>query len=737
MRGSHLLIVVALYCASANAQPWKSALNQRSPVPPVARGDWLLNPESFRARVYRGERADTLVLDNGLVQRTFLLAPNAACISLRQRTTGAELLRAVRPECELTIDGRIQPIGGLVGQPVGNYLLPEWLDQLQPDAAAWTFIGFESHPLPARFEWKRHAEWMASKPAWPPPGIELVLHFAAPARSGMLADCDVFYELYDGLPLVGKRFALHNRGPRPLRLDTFAAETLAFVESESSVDVNPRPPLPPVHVETDFPTVAMQGEVAQRQTVRWLTDPTFTTQVSYKLDTPCVLECRPPLGPARTLKPGDCFESFRTWLLAFDGTDADRRTLSLARMYRTIAPWVAENPLIFHVRSAAPDAVRAGLDQMADAGFELMILTFGSGFDIEKRDPDYRAQLKELADYAHARGLALGGYSLLASRSVSAADDVINPATSQPGGFAIFDNSPCLGSRWADGYFAALTSFFEETGCDVLEHDGSYPGDACASTTHPGHNGYDDSRWNQWERITAFYRWCRGRGIYLNVPDWYYLSGSNKNGMGYRETNWSLPRAQQELIERQNIADGTRYKSPTMGWMFVPLTEYHGGGAAATIEPLREHLDHYERRLQNLLGAGVQACYRGPRLYDAPETRDMLKRWVGWYKQHRAILDSDLLVLRRADGRDWDGWLHVNPATPERALAALYNPLPIPITRTVRLPLYYTGLDTAARVSINGETAKEYTLARDYSIEAEVTLPPQGFAWVVVTAGGP
>ena len=31
-----------------------------------------------------------------------------------------------------------------------------------------------------------------------------------------------------------------------------------------------------------------------------------------------------------------------------------------------------------------------------------------------------------------------------------------------------------------------------------------------------------------------------------------------------------------------------------MGWMMVPLTEYHGGGAAATIEPLHEHLAHYE-----------------------------------------------------------------------------------------------------------------------------------------------
>jgi hypothetical protein len=169
-----------------------------------------------------------------------------------------------------------------------------------------------------------------------------------------------------------------------------------------------------------------------------------------------------------------------------------------------------------------------------------------------------------------------------------------------------------------------------------------------------------------------------------------------------------------------------------MGWMFVPLTEYHGGGAAATIEPLEEHLDHYERRLQNLFGAGVQACFRGPRLFDSLKTRDVVKRWVDWYKSHRAILDSDLVPLRRADGRDWDGWLHVNPSIPERGLAALYNPLREPIERTIRLPLYYTGLGEKASVSVNGEPPRTLPLDRSYGLAVSVKLPARGFAWILV-----
>ena len=88
-------------------------------------------------------------------------------------------------------------------------------------------------------------------------------------------------------------------------------------------------------------------------------------------------------------------------------------------------------------------------------------------------------EIKELVDYAHAKGVELGGYSLLASRSISNEHDAINPETGKPGG-AIFGNSPCLCSEWGIDYFHNITTFISQTGLDLLEHDGSYPGDACA-----------------------------------------------------------------------------------------------------------------------------------------------------------------------------------------------------------------------------------------------------------------
>jgi hypothetical protein len=143
-------------------------------------------------------------------------------------------------------------------------------------------------------------------------------------------------------------------------------------------------------------------------------------------------------------------------------------------------------------------------------------------------------------------------------------------------------------------------------------------------------------------------------------------------------------------------------------------------------------LPAYEAHLVNNLAAGVQACYRGPRLYDSEETKALVKRWVGWFKSHRAILESDVVHLRRADGRDVDGLLHVNPSLPERGLAVLWNPLPEMVEREVTLPLYYTGLSERARVRERDGVAQILPLDREYAVRVPVELPAGGFTWLVI-----
>jgi hypothetical protein len=706
--------------------------------------DWLIEPHAFAARVYRTAADGELVMANGLLARTFRLTPNAATVGLDQLVTGESLLRGVKPEASVQINGQRYDVGGLTGQPDYAFLRAEWLKQLQADPAAFHFTGFEVGKPAARFAWKevRHH---APGTVWPPPGVTLRLDFCGPAqRPAAPADAaggakstpgldrvcvSVHYEMYDGLPCYCKWITVANGTDQPLHVDRFSSELLAAVERTSEVDELSVGRFPPnIHVETDMAFGGMMAAGANRRSCRWLPDPQFDTQVNYLKQTPCLLEIGPDLGPAQEVSPGETFESFRAWVMPFDSWDRERCGLAVRRLYRTVAPWVTENPLMMHVRFADPQTVTTAIDQCADVGFEMVILTFGSGFDLENEQPETLARAQQFAEYAQRQGLEIGSYSLLASRSINVDNDVVMP----PGEHAAFGNSPCLGSPWGCHYFDRLYTFYRQSGFRLLEHDGSYPGDVCASQQHPGHHGLPDSRWTQWRKIADFYRWCRGQGIYLNVPDHYFLSGSCKTGMGYREVNWSLPRELQVIHTRQNIFDGTWEKAPSMGWMFVPLTEYQGGGAAATIEPLDEHLDHYERMLVSNLACGVQACYRGPRLYDTQRTREMVKRWVTWFKAHRDILESDLIHGRRADARDVDWMLHVNPGLAEKGLLVVFNPLEEPVRRTLHVNLYYTGLKETARVTSAEGQERSLPLARDYTIDLPVEVPPQAMSWFVI-----
>lgn len=687
--------------------------------------DWLLEGSPFVAGVFQDEKPKEIILSNGLISRTFRLAPNAATVGLDNRMTGENILRGVKPEAEISIDGRNYEIGGLKGQKNYAFLRPEEIDGLEADSAAMQFINYKVSEPKAPFEWKR-VRRRAPGAVWPPKGVHLQLDFKAPDRDIKVS---VHYELYDGIPVMAKWLSLENNTGETIIVDDFTSEIIAAVEYGSAVEARKFiVSKPNIHVETDYAFASFNVDDANHHVVHWETDPDYSTQVNYLRLTPCLLKVSPEIGPGQEVADGESFRTFRTFVLPYDSYERERQGLSLRKMYRTLAPWTTENPLMMHARFADWEQVQKAIDQCAEVGFEMVILTFGSGFNIEDDSEEYIAKMKKYADYARSKGVEIGGYSLLASRKISKGQDVVLPEGQQP----TFGNSPCIGSEWGRDYFQKLYNFYTKTGFSLLEHDGSYPGDPCLSEEHPGHKGYADSRWNQYQVIAQFYQWCRAEGIYLNVPDYYYMTGSNKCGMGYREVNWSLPRAQQVLHTRQNIYDGAWTKLPSMGWMFVPLTEYHGGGEAATIEPLNEHLDHYEKMMVSNLGGGVQACYRGPRLYDTEETKTMVKTSVDWFKKHRDVLEGDIIHLRRADGRDIDYWLNVNPGGKEKGLLMIFNPLNEPVSREIDVPLYYTGLSEKAAVSREDEPAVYYKLGRDYRIRLKVEIPANTYTWYVI-----
>ena len=671
--------------------------------------DWLVQPFCQPASVT--ETDNRLILGNGLIERTFVTSPNFATVDYTNQITDSSLLRGIKPEAILTINGHPFEVGGLKGQPDYAYLDSEWIPDLTSDGNAFQSREYRVGETVIHYPWVHRRSGTSS--VYPPEGVTLTVEFVSPPSVDALRVC-VHYELYRGIPGLSKWVTIRNEGQKPIQLDALSCEILAVNEQEKHR----------LHVESDY---AFSGV----ETTQWGPDVDYKTQVDYQYQMPLLMTSRYPLGPGILLQPGETFKSFRTFEILHDSDDRERKGLAHRKMYRTVAPQVTENPILMHVRSADPDAVRLAIDQCAEVGFEMVIMTFGSGFNIESEDPEYIATMKELTDYAHCKGIQLGGYTLMcASRNVGEDFNCVDPDTGQPG--SKFGQSACLASRWADGYFQRVLNFMDATGMDIIETDGPYHGDVCATTTHEHHSSLADSQLRQWEACVSFYHECRARGIYINSPDRYYLNGSNKCGMGYRETNFSLPRERQILIARQNIYDGTYEKTPSMGWMFVPLVEYHGGGEAATFEPLCEHLDDYESHLAQNFGSGVIACYRGPRLFDTEQTKAVVKKWVDFYKKYRPILDSDLIHVCRPDGRSIDCVLHVNAQISPRGLAMLYNPTRTVQRMTLKLPLYYTGLSEVAMIRENEEEPEPYKIDRNYNVEIPIKMEAKSVSYLVI-----
>ena len=698
------------------------------PLFSTAQTDWLIQPIQQKANI--NIQDNYIELNNGLAKRIFFIGPNLACIDYTNLSNGQQLLRSIEPEARVVMDGQMYNIGGLIGQTEKAYLIKGSEKKLLSDNNAFQFKGYHIDTIAHYIQWKS-TTWNSNKKQ--AKGKSIRFDFIAPNNHLSNLTISVHYNLYDGIPLITKWIEIKNNGEQKVKINRVVNEVLGLVEEESAVVGKPEVMKKQhgIYVETNYAfNNAMRYDISD-QTTHWKIDSSYTSQVNYNYETPCLLEIYPERAPGIELAKGETFTSVRTNELLMDSYDRQRRGLMLRKMYRTIAPWTTQNPIFMHLVSKNDEEVKAAIDQCVATGYEAVILSFGSHLNMEDSSQKNIIKWKTLADYAHQKNILLGGYSLFSSRRISDADDVIDIKTGKPGG-AFFGNAPCFGSKWGLAYRDKIKYFFKQTGFDIWENDGPYPGDVCASTVHPGHKGYDDSQWRQMEIQKDLYKWLNERGVYINAPDWYFLDGTHKIAVGYREVNFSLSRAQQKIINRQNIHDGTIEKTPSMGWGFVPLTKYQGGGEDAVLEPLQDHLEDYEQLMMQYYGAGVQACYRGPRLYDTDKTRVKVQSVIDWYKKYRSILNADMIQLRRADGRDWDGWLHVDPALPQKGLMMLFNPTNETITRTIQLPLYYTGLKDKATIAAKGDTSKIYTMNRAYETSFSFTLAPGAYEWFTI-----
>jgi len=362
----------------------------------VSDKDWLLESPEIRADIYQNDKE--VILANGLISRTIRILPNAATVGLKNLHTGEEFIRSVKPEAMLSIDGISYPIGGLSGQLEHGYLKWEWLDHMTSLDNAFEFKELEILELGPGLEWEQR-RWIPSS-QWERKGKEAIFNYTHPELKGILVR--VHYEIYDGLPLLGKWIEVKNAGSHSIRIDHFTGEIIAHPEKNNYVDEPSRWDLPNLYLENDY---AFGGftYVESPNAIHWELDPEYSSQVNWEMKTPCVLKSQPAIGPDYKLESGGIFESFRTYVLVLDGTDRERNGLSIRKMYRTLAPWITENPIFLHLVDTKTAKVKAAIEQCAETGYEMVILSFGSGLNMEDHSEKNLRKFKELGDYAHSK----------------------------------------------------------------------------------------------------------------------------------------------------------------------------------------------------------------------------------------------------------------------------------------------------------------------------------------------
>lgn len=707
--------------------------------------DWLVNrvpnAEAELKEACWYDEVCGLELTNGVVSRRFVTEPAFGTIDvLLHASAGTQsLLRAIEPEARVVVDGVDYAVGGLNDSSrVRAYMnRTELAARLTVEPGALRYAGHRVRKPEAPFPWTPGTRHALQDVEWPPSGLTLEVDFEGAANATL------FYELYDGVPIMSKWMQVSGSSGR---LEHATVELLAAAPpfgpylthgsfapgSDWCGAPDNGAPLPRLHVKTDQ---------AHGAACVWQDDYDASSDPVQGCET-CkdqgavepLLNCSYETGPGVNLTLSN-FSSFRALSIVLDSSELERATLARHRLTQLLAPHTTENPVFFHATDS--DHFEHAIDQMVEVGFEMLIFSFGSGFDLESQNQTYLDDLKTKVDYATARGIEVGGYDLIdlerghGGYGASVPDEW---SAVEPDGSLSKD--ACFASGWADELEATVFNFLNVTGMTMLETDGPYGGGPCACTNHSHHEGLADSVYQQTQLQSDFFKKLRAQNVYINQPDNYFFQGGSRTGMGYDEQQFSLHRFEDLAISRQGLYDDLYTHLPTQGWEFVPIIDYHAGGPAATFD---NHALAFDWALAQYLGAGTAACYRGPHLWDNTTAqgaviKQLLLKWVNFYKAHRQTLIQPVVHLRRPDLQSWDGWLHVNPfsSTADVGVALLFNPTRSTLNVDLRLPLYYTGLVDDALITINDRTPQLLHLNRDFSVHLNFTALPRSIHTIVV-----
>ena len=619
------------------------------------------------------EKEKKVTLSNGLVERTFDLEENFLTVGYKNLYTGIELLNKAdfQADASIVLNTQYRDNSG-----DGDDLF--YIGGRDQSVPTFQYIDYqieEQAEEPFHWEWDERIspESMKNTP-WPAKGKALVVNYKAPegteeAFKNVIVQ--VRYEIYDGIPAISKTINVTNHGAADIIVDKMAVEILPVPISLKSAlymeatmnsgnenhDRNNGRERYKQWEDID----GTNGKIVSRYAAP-AGDNTIAAGMGYDVSN---------IGPNYRLASGETFNAYKLYQMFYTNSYYEWQTMEVKKMYRLLFPQTADAPLIYHIISSDTETVKQGIDQAYNAGFNMVLLSFGSGVNVEDTSEGNIAKYKELCDYAHEKGMLLGSYVMQAARQD-------NSESFQ----GCWGTMRCMNGVDAHKTLETTLEFIDKTGLDCLEIDGIYPGAICTSTEHSGHEGIEDSQVKQWEyAVLNFYKELRARNVYINAPDWNFTTGASMAVMGYLESGFNVTPWRQLIYGREMAYYGTFEKIPAMGWTLVPLSPYQGG-SESSFWPYDEKIMAYDFMIGLNMMYGITGSYRGGNgLYQGAPSQNVIETWGEFYNKYKNILGERVIHIApplavsdtSLTTKALDGIIHASDDGVQKGLAAFFN----------------------------------------------------------------
>ncbi len=602
---------------------------------------WVLDGSAFLSKIEKTENG--FVFSNGLVRRE-IEKTGCKTVTFENLQNGVQLIAAPYADFEISVNGKTQ------------------------SAAVFKFEKAEEVPCLERVAFRK-TETMTAGGVYPPPGKAVLLHYSTEG----LPSVTVRYEIYDGMPVMMKRLTVHNGGKAAVTIDNIAVDVLKITDNRDTL-----------FVDSDYDsTTDFLGLDLQKYAKHY---------ARYRYDT---LEVAPLQRMNVKLMPGESLDSIVSYELLFGTAYYEQRLIEVKEMYRRIAPWCTDNVSFFHLISNSPRTIRKVVDQCKEIGIEMIIQSFGSGVNMESGNERYLECIKKAYDYGHSKGIRMGAYTLAYVKNYRPVkgDEALNHDGSHI--------CRCLATDWSKQYMKNVLRFIDRTGADAVEIDGPYGMLMCAGGKTHNHDDFTDSQYKQWKAsVVDWYREIKKRGVYINAPDWHFLNGTNRSGVGYEEIAFSERRSEQLVTSRIYYYKGTFSKNPSQGWGFLPLNVYHGGGKDAQFFPTAQNAFEFDWAMAQIVASGVWPTIRGKKAYDSEKGKEIFTKWTTLYKKYRRVLNGITVHFMppRIDTADpsrttcMDAIMNQLPTGDVRGFVMFFNQTDAVRTEDITLPVYYTGL---------------------------------------------